>query len=197
MAEIRSTLEMVMERAARMESDATDIFKNEDIEKQGMRLAAAYLRGEENGLQEVLTSTPVDNQVHIKKGIIVSLLRNITLPREENEQTIAEKAIQGLLGLCQNNEELTPVFPEMQSIIDRYLGHKKELKGQLEEQFAQQIAMMEQNLAQQTGAQTQLHPSQHPKFAEEWQRVQSDLTEQYGRAIDQYKDHIKKQLLAS
>ncbi len=197
MAEIRSTLEMVLERAARMEAEASDIFQNEEQEKKGMRLAAAYLRGEEPEIAAVLATSPAEDQPHIKKGIVISLLRNIVLPREKDEQTAAEKAMQGLLDLCRNNEELAPVFPEMKSILDRYLSHTEELRGQLEEQFAQQMAMMEQNLAQQTGTHTKLHPSQHPKFAEEWQRIQTDLSEQYGRAIDQYKEHIKKHLIAS
>ncbi len=197
MAEIRSTLEMVLERAARMEAEASDVFQNEDKEKKGMRLAAAYLRGEEPELVAVLASNPAEDQVHIKKGIVISLLRNITLPRETDEQTAAEKAMQGLLDLCRDNAELAPVFPEMKSILDRYLAHKKEIRGQLEEQFAQQMAMMEQNMAQQTGVQTKLHPSQHPQFAEEWQKIQNDLSEQYGRAIDQYKEHIEKYLITT
>ena len=196
MAEIRSTLEMVLERAARMEAEASDIFQDEEKEKQGMRLAAAYLRGEEPELAAILASKPVEEQTHIKKGIVISLLRNITLPREKDEQTATEKAILGLMDLCQDNRELVPVFPEMKSILDRYLSQKEELRGQLEEQFAQQMAMMEQNMAQQTGVQTKMHPSQHPQFAEEWQRIQNDLTEQYGRAIDQYKEHITKHLIA-
>ena len=196
MAEIRSTLEMVLERAARMEAEASDIFQDEEKEKKGMRLAAAYLRGEETELAPILASSPAEDQVHIKKGIVISLLRNITLPRETDEQTAAEKAMQGLLDLCRDNAGLAPVFPEMKSLLDRYLVQKEELRGQLEEQFSQQIAMMEQNMAQQTGVQTKMHPSQHPQFAEEWQRIQSDLTEQYGRAIDQYKEHITKHLIA-
>lgn len=197
MAEIRSTLEMVLERAARMEAEASDIFQNEETEKKGMRLAASYLRGEETELAAILASSPTEDQAHIKKGIIISLLRNITLPRETDEQTTAEKAIQGLLNLCRGNGELAPVFPEMKSILDRYLSHMEELRGQLEEQFAQQMTIMEQSMAQQTGVQTKLQLSQHPKFAEEWQRIQSELTEQYGRAIDQYKEHIEKHLLTS
>lgn len=197
MAEIRSTLEMVLERAARMEAETSDIFQNEDKEKKGMRLAAAFLRGEESELMATLSSSPAEEQAYIKKGVVLSLLRNITLPRETAEQTAPEKAMQGLMQLCQNNHELPPVFPEMKSILDRYLAHKEELRGQLEEQFAQQLTMMEQNLAQQTGVQTKLHPSQHPQFAEQWQKIQNDLTEQYGRAIDQYKEHLEKHLIAA
>jgi hypothetical protein len=39
-----------------------------------------------------------------------------------------------------------------------------------------------------------LQPSQHPKFAEEWQRIQVELNDQYGRAVEQYKEFIAKQL---
>ena len=47
MAEIRSTMDMVMERAARLAAEAKDSSSDDDLLNQGMRLAAAYLNGEE------------------------------------------------------------------------------------------------------------------------------------------------------
>ena len=62
-------------------------------------------------------------------------------------------------------------------------------------QFEQQMQMMEQNLAKQTGMQMKLAPSQHPKFQEEWLKVQTELDGQYGKAIDQYKGLIEQRLI--
>ncbi len=193
MAEIRSTLEMVLERAARMEANASDDLLLEEKEKQGMRLAAAYLRGEQINLADALEKCAASEQRYVKKGMVSSLLRNIVLPRKD-ESSAAEKAMQALMEIGSENSEFAQVFSEMKSILDRFLSHKDQLKKQLEEQFSQQMALMEKNLTQQTGIKMKLQPSQHPKFAEEWQRIQTELNDQYGRAIEQYKEFISKQL---
>ncbi|MFH1217644.1 MAG: DUF6657 family protein [Pseudomonadota bacterium] len=197
MAEIRSTLEMVLERAARMEAEASSgKFSGEEKEKEGMRLAAGFMRGEQVDLAAALAAADKEALIYIKKGMVVALLRNIVLPRDAEEQSNAEKAMQGLMAIAKGVAELEPVFPEIKSILERYQSHKEQLKEQLEEQFSHQMAMMEKTLAQQTGMKMKLQPSQHPKFAEEWQRVKVELNDQYGRAISQYKEYISKFLSA-
>ncbi|MEW6290309.1 MAG: DUF6657 family protein [Thermodesulfobacteriota bacterium] len=197
MAEIRSTLEMVLERAARMEARASNDVMQQEKEKEGMRLAAGYLRGEQVALAAALVKCPAEAQPHVKKGMVTALLRNIVLPRKADEAPAAAKAMQALMEIGRDKGDLAQVFTEMKSILDRYLSHKEQLKKQLEEQFAQQMMLMEKNLAQQTGMKMKLQPSQHPKFAEEWQRIQVELNDQYGRAVEQYKEFIAKHLTAA
>ncbi len=193
MAEIRSTLEMVLERAARMEAEASSgRVSGEEKEKEGMRLAAAFMRGES---VDLLAPTGGPEALHCKRGMVAALLRNILLPRHGEELAQAEKAMEGLMALARGVAELAPVFPEMKSILERYQSHQEQLKKQLEDQFAQQMAMMEKTLAQQTGMKMKLQPAQHPKFAEEWQRIRVELQDQYGRALNQYKEYINKLLV--
>ncbi|MFZ5761171.1 MAG: DUF6657 family protein [Thermodesulfobacteriota bacterium] len=195
MAEIRSTLEMVLERAARMEAEASSgRVSGEEKEKEGMRLAAAFMRGESVDLLASLAPTGPES-LHCKRGMVVALLRNILLPRHGEELAQAAKAMEGLMELARGVAELAPVFPEMKSILERYQSHQEQLKKQLEDQFAQQMAMMEKTLAQQTGMKMKLQPAQHPKFAEEWQRIRLELQDQYGRALNQYKEYINKLLV--
>lgn len=194
MAEIRSTMDMVLERAARLEAAASDAADTSEQEKEGMRLGARYLRNEDEDIPAALEAIPAESRAPVMKGMVTVLLRNITLPRDPDDQAGADKAMQGLMGLGRGNNELAAVFQEMKSILDRYLTHKDQLRQQLEDQFAQQMGMMEESLTQQTGVQIKLEPSQHPKFAEEWQRVMTEMNEQYGRALKQYKEFISQRL---
>lgn len=193
MAEIRSTMEMVLERAARLEAEAGDSLVDEEKVQEGMRLAARYLRGEEEDFSAV-QKMPAEHGRLVLQGALTALLRNITLPREEEDQAAMDKVVQGLLQLGKD-PQLQAVIAEMKKILGQYLQHKKQLHGQLEEQFAQQMGMLEQSLGQQTGMQVNLEPSQHPKFAEEWQKVMTQLNDQYGNALDQHKAYIE-QLIA-
>lgn len=196
MAEIKSTMDMVLERAARMAAGALegDYLAEERI-KEGMRLSAAYMRGEGGSLAEKLAVLPPAEKVPVRKGAVQAMLRNIFLAREAEKQAVAEKAMNGLVEIGQGDGELLKILGEMKKILDGYRQHGEQLKEQLEAQFSQQMAMMEQNLAKQTGMAMKLQPSQHPKFQEEWARIQNQLNEQYGQALQQLKDLVEQHLV--
>ena len=194
MAEIKSTLEKVLERAASMGQASEEQLAAEEKQKQGMRLAADYLQDKVANLSGSHES--IDKEPLFRKGLVEVFLRNIILPRDEDQER-TEKAMQGLLELGQNSGELVTVFGEMKQILDHYLQHKKELRNQVEEAFRQQ---MEQALAQQTGQAglgMKVDPSLHPKFQEEWVRIKGEVDEQYGQALEQHKNMVAQKFLVS
>ena len=195
MAEIKSTLDMVMERAARIGTASKEDLNHEEATKKGMRLAASYLRGEEVSLQRALQEESDANKRFVQQGIVQTMLRNIVLPRKTDQQELAEKAMHGLVEMVgQAGGELLQVFGELKKIVDQYLQHREQLRDQLKAQFTQQMEMMQQSLAQQTGVSMKLDPAQHPKFQEEWQRIQTELNDQYGRALEHYKKLVEQHL---
>ncbi|MBU0728221.1 MAG: hypothetical protein KKE17_01960 [Proteobacteria bacterium] len=193
MAEIRSTLDMVMERAARMTAESGEALDPEEQQKQGMRKAAGFMRGDDDDLLQSFTGVKPDEQVAIRQGMAKTLLRNIVLPRDEESGEV-NRAIQGLLQLGQGGSDLMSVFSDMKSILDRYGEHKKQLREQLENAFAQQMQQMEQSVAKKTGVKVNIDPSRHPKFQEEWLKYKSELDDQYGRALDQHKELVSQRL---
>ena len=194
MAEIKSTLEKVLERAAAMGNASQEEIATEERVKDGMRMGADYLRGEEVDFSNALEQTT--SSVLIKRGLVQAFLRNITLPRDDEQQR-AERAMQGLLALGKGSGDLLSIFKDMKGLLDHYQQHKKEIIQQLEDAFRQQ---MEQALAQQTGQTGQgmnVNPTLHPKFQEEWSRVKSDLDTQYNQALDQHKDLVAQRFLVA
>jgi hypothetical protein len=187
MAEIKSTLEKVMERAASMGRASQEEIQAEEREKEGMRMAADYLQGREVDFSGVLEGT--GGSALVKKGVVQIFLRNITLPRDDDKQR-AEKAMQGLLELAKGSGDLQAVFKDMMGILEHYRQHKKEIQQQVEEAFRQQ---MEQALAQQTGQKglgMKMDPRMHPKFQEEWSKVKADLDGQYNKVLQQHKELV-------
>ena len=192
MAEIKSTLEKVLERAASMGHATQEEIAAEERVKDGMRMGADYLRGIEVDFSSALEQTT--SSVLIKRGLVQAFLRNITLPRDDDKQR-AERAMQGLLALGKESGDLLSIFKDMKGILDHYQQHKKEIRRQVEEAFMQQ---MEQALAQQTGQAglgMKVDPKLHPKFLEEWSRVKSDLDTQYNQALDQHKNLVAQRFL--
>ncbi len=194
MAEIKSTLEKVMERAASMGRATQEEIATEERIKDGMRMGADYLRGEDVDFSNALEQTT--SSVLVKRGLVQAFLRNITLPRDDEQQR-AERAMQGLLALGKGSGDLLSIFKEMKGILDHYQQHKKEILQQLEDAFRQQ---MEQALAQQAGQAglgMKVDPTLHPKFQEEWSRVKSELDTQYNQALNQHKDLVAQRFLVT
>lgn len=191
MAEIKSTMEMVLARAARMEAEeGGEDHMAEDQVKDGMRAGAAYMRDEKTDLLAALDACPPGARGHFIKGVAEALLRNITLPRGDEALDKAGQAMNGLTMVGLNHQDLLPVFGDLTKILDQYRKHCEQLKEQLEANFAQMMPQLEAAMAQKTGQRMKLQPSQHPKYQEEMQRAMDDLNGQYGRAIDQHKQMV-------
>jgi len=194
MAEIKSTLEKVMERAAAMGNATKDEIAAEERVRDGMRMGGDYLKGEEVDFSSALEQT--SDSVLIKRGLVQAFLRNIVLPRD-NDQQRAERAMQGLLELGKGSGDLMSIFKDMKGIMDHYLQHKKEIFQQVEDAFRQQ---MEQAVAQQggeAGLGMKVDPALHPKFQEEWSRIKADLDTKYNQALDQHKDQVAQRFLVT
>ena len=193
MAEIKSTMEMVLERAARMAAGASDQESNEDLEKLGMRMAADFLNETGKSLIDDLLQQPADRQVAVRAGMAKTLLRNIVLPRDKDLVESGIKALQGLLELGQSAGELTSICAEMQQLLGHYSQHKEQLKQQLESAIR---AQLEQKGAQRGKAagQVTMNPAMHPQYQEEWSRMLTDLNAQYNLALDQRKKMIQERL---
>jgi hypothetical protein len=187
MAEIKSTLEKVLERAASMGRASQAELQAEEQGKKGMRLAADYLQGQELNFSEVMDETQGTGR--IKRALVQVFLRNISLPRN-GDLSRAERAMQGLLEMARGSGDLISVFRDMKGILDHYQKQLKDVRQQLEEAFRQQL---EQAMNQQTGQPglgLKINPALHPKFQEEWSRIKSDLDDQYNKALQQHKELI-------
>ncbi|OIP43972.1 MAG: hypothetical protein COZ12_03795 [Deltaproteobacteria bacterium CG_4_10_14_3_um_filter_60_8] len=189
MAEIKSTMEMVLARAARIAAIAGPATSAEDTIKDGMRLAAGFLRGEAGDLFQKLTGRPAPVQPALRQGMATTLLRNILLPREDDQLDLAEKAMRGLMQLGDNDRGLLDLCRETTTILEQYQQHGKQLRAQLEQSFTQQL---EASQARQPGPARKIDPTRHPKFQEEWLNLKLQLDDQYSKVLDQQKGLIKQ-----
>lgn len=195
MAEIKSTLEKVMERLAAMDSSPAEDFRADEKIKEGMRLGADYLKGREISFEQVLSDQSSENISFFRKGLVDVFLRNVVLPRDE-DMAMTGRVMQGLLALSGGAGDLTDILGEMKMILDHYLKQKKQYRQQLETAMRRHL---EQTLSQQQGGQTDIDmktidPTRHPKFQEEWQKIKDGLNEQFGAALEQHKVLISQRL---
>jgi hypothetical protein len=190
MAEIKSTMDLVMERAARFGKATSEELEKGDACKKGMQLTAEYLNGTFESLNEVLSAEKPGIQMIVRKGMAGGLLRNITLPRDEISRERSDKCFKGILELSGGASDVTSICQEMIQILGQYNQHRDQLRQQLEEQIRMQY---EQYISQQGGAQKggmKIDPTTQPKFREELARADMELNSQYNEALEQRKKMI-------
>jgi len=195
MAEIKSTMEMVLERAAKMADEAPSINSDEDLIKTGMRIAADYLNKKVTDLHKTLLTQPAEAQVPVRKGMAQTLLRNIVLPRDEELEQSAAEAIRGILSLARNAGEISSICGELQQILEQYGQHKEQTIQQLEDALRSQIE--QQQMANGKTEQGNINPAMHPQYREEVMKTLTSLNNQYNDAITQRKDMILDRLCPS
>ena len=194
MAEIKSTMELVLERAARMGKATSEEIEQDEAIKEGMHLIVPYLDGKGEPPSKLLADQEPARQTAIRLGMARTLLRNLFLPRDEHGQERTEQAARGLLDLAGGAGDIVSICQDMQHIIGQYRQHREQLRGQLEEQIRMQY---EQAMAQQMGGQAgelNIDPTMQPKFKEEWARVEAELDAQYNQALNQHREQLKQRL---
>ena len=193
MAEIKSTMEMVLERAARMSERSSGPAQEDEIEKEGMRMAAYFLDGTVTELNEELLQKPNDQQTGIRNGMIGVLLRNIILPRDETITARTEQALKGLAQLGPSGE-LQSLYQEIRQILGQYNQHKEQVLQQIDEAIRAQLMQQLAQQGQQVSDPKAINPSMHPKYREEVARAEGDLNGQYNQALDERKESIRQRL---
>ena len=192
MAEIKSTMEKVLERAARLAADSGNQADSDDLSRIGMRMAADYLSaGNQNLLQE-LQLKPAEQQTDIRAGMARTLLRNVVLPRDKELVETGSKALQGLLDLAQMSGELAAICSEIKQLLGQYNQHKEQMKQQLDQAIRAQLEQKMGGQRSKLSGQVAMNPAMHPQYQEEWARMQSDLNTQYNQALDQRKKMIEQ-----
>ena len=199
MAEIKSTLDMVLARAAPIaaESDAEED-SGEDVVKEGMRLAAAYLNPTGGSgvppapLAEALAGQSLIKQAALRRGMAQTLLRNIVLPRDEVLKERSELAIKGIIDLlaAQFGAAVTTTCAELGQLLGQYGKHKEQMTQQLEDALLHQLEQQYTGRGIQPPA--RLTAAMHPKYKDELARLLLDLNGQYGQAMDQRKEIITR-----
>ena len=189
MAGIKSTMDLVMERAARMGVATPDEMRHEENLKKGMQCTAEYLNGTKPSLLAILGEQATSQQTAIRKGMLASLLRNLFLPRDEDGTQRIERAIRGIVELNQDTPDVAALCQELQTIASQYGQHRKQLYEQLKEQMRMQIEQLLMRKGMKADS-MKIDPTMEPQFKEQWTRLEMDLDRQYSQALEQFKAQL-------
>lgn len=190
MAEIKSTLELVMEKAARIAAKESSPVTVDQLIKKGMRIGAEYMnsKGDYDIIAQFIQLDQEEKEP-VLEGCFKTIARNITLPREDDQNPAALKALECLVKLSGNDPSVNNTCGELQQLLEQYLQHKVQVTDQLEGALKQQLEQHAISQGQEPG---DVNPKLHPKYSEELGRMISDLNDQYNQAINERKQLIRQ-----
>lgn len=189
MAEIKSALELALEKAERFGKASKEELAKERYYEQGRHLAVNYLKGE-GDLEAELKKLPPEALEPVRRAIKEVLLRNITLPRDETVDERQRRALEGLLLAASNKKAMGVLKKEVEQIWQQFLQARNGAYQQLKASFAHQLSSYTRALEAQLGARVRLEVEHLPQFQEEWRKFETQLINQFEPVLADRKERM-------
>jgi len=190
MAEIRSSLDIALEKAARLGSvDKEEMARQTRVER-GRRLAVTFLQSRDATMRSLLEGVDPQGFQDVMAGVFQVLMRNIILPRDE-QRTEIDRALAGIGEL--KGSSARGILSQIDQLIDAYLQNKKHYYEQLKVQMEGKLGGLQEAMAQQYGMRgmARLSAESIPQFQQEWAKLSSEIAEQFQQRLDLLKANLE------
>jgi hypothetical protein len=191
MAEIRSALEIAMEKADRLGKAGNEELEANELLDRGRRLAARYMQDEETDLRASLHYSSAAQLSFLLKGAVDILVRNIVLPRDKDQWAAINKALKGLVELRGSSAQ--QVIPEIRQLLEAYEQTRKRYYEQVKSGMQRKLGSMQKAIAQQYGteAAASINVDALPEFQQEWSKISADIKEQFEQQLTSLKTYLE------
>jgi hypothetical protein len=167
----------------------------EELEQQewaekGQKMAAEFLAGRIGSLQAALSEVPGHMMGSVIASVSDTLLRNIVLPREQDQWQEIEKALQGIIEI--KGSAAMQVIPGIKDLLKQY----EQTMQQYLEQFRAQMEQAMQAAGQGGGGSLGMGGSPGADagtiaaMQKEWERISAEINQQFEQQLDQFKAYL-------
>jgi len=192
MGEIKSALEIAMEKVEKLGGVTEEERLKWKYVPEGEKLAVRYLKQDLNLLAE-LSRYEENARKYVIDGAQDILTRNINLPKNDSARRSNKRAMEGLKILKNDKVSVENVYSRIRRIFDHYVEQGEQqrkqayesLKAELEDKIMQAV---KQQLGSFAGIKVDVESQ--PQFQEEWRKVQTQLDLQYIKLLDEYKQEL-------
>jgi hypothetical protein len=189
-AEIKSALELALEKAEQYGRASREEMALAQYQDQGRHLAVEFLKGE-GDLAADLKNLPAPVQPAARLAIKEVFLRNLGLPRDNTVDPRQKRAVEGLLLVADNPKAMAHLQAELEQILQQYLQIRSNAVQQLKARFAAGVGQMQQAMEAKYRQKMDLDVEHLPQFQEEWRRFQGQLQDQFGAMLENLKARMR------
>lgn len=191
MGEIKSALELALERTAGVQGDKKSVEEYEHKQK-GKRLLSQLTENPKLDIKKELHQYKGEQRKWVGDGFVEVALSNIALPTTEADLGRLEPIKNGLATALGKKAEIEYLFDQAHQLLTQYLENRQQLIEHVRNQFAQRIRQKEEEFARQYGSSVRLDPAQDPEFAGVLQQNMRQLQGQYQQVLDQLREEVRR-----
>ncbi len=189
MAEIKSALELALEKAERFGKASPEEMQEVKWQEQARQLAGEFLR-EKIDLEPELKKIPPEAQSALAKYVKEILLRNINLPREGVVNDANKRAQIGMLQVARDKKAMQRVLQEIDQLYKSYAQVRQNALQQVKAQFNAQLDSVRKTMEAQMQRPLNVDVEQTPQFQEQWRNFEAQLNQQFEPLLDKHKSML-------
>ncbi len=191
MGEMKSAWQIAMEKADKLGKVSPDELNSIKYVPEGNRIASLFILDEKSDLlSELAKFPPGDPARFIKKGIDEILVRNITLPRNDEDARKTNRAMAGLRLIKENKKQLESVLGLVNTLVNQYQVALQQTYAEFKKKAEVTIQQASRTMRPQRGDQVPPEQKLQLQLQEEWRMVHGELDAQYDRALDEHRRKI-------
>ena len=191
MGEIRSALEIALEKTEGIKSDRQAI-ENEKTKNAGKKAAAVFLGG--GSLEDfaaAIAEAADSGRQKFAEGALPIFCAAVKLPKDEKEAACVRHLAEGFKALFPR-AGLDALFRQAEVIFNQYLEDEDRLCAALEQQFMPRLKAKAEALSKQYGQPVSISLDQDPDYSAALSRGLSALQDQYGAVINEIRGRMKE-----
>jgi len=186
LAEIKSTLELALEKADRIGKASPAEMQSAARVERARHLAGEYLREKCDLDAEVAKLAPEDRS-DILATLKDVLLRNISLPHGDSMDPSCRLAMAGMVQVAKDKKTMQRLVAEINQLFKSYAQVRTNALQQLKTSFSSQLEGVKRAYEAQTHMKVNVDVEHLPQFQEEWRRFESQLSQQFEPLLDKHK----------
>ena len=192
MGEIKSALELALERTEGIKGDKETLQKHQ-AEEDGKKAASQFLQNpEESDLGKFVKQYSGEYREIVRAGIMSVLLANVILPATAENSSRLKIVEKGLSAVAGNKRQVGYIIQQIEQFFTQYLDNREQVTQRLSKQYEPRLRQKEEELAKQFGSQVKIDMKQDPEYLQTLRQTLSRLEEQYQEALAQAKDELRK-----
>jgi hypothetical protein len=193
MGDMKSSWQIAMEKAEKLGKVSPEELNSIKYVPEGNRIASQYLQDAKSDLMAEMAKFPAaDVAKYVKNGIDEILLRNISLPHNEEDMRRTNRAMAGLRLIKENKKQLESVLGLINNLVNQYQLALKQTYEEFKKKAEMTVQQASRGARPQRGDQMPLEQRLQLQIQEEWRQIHGELDAQYGKALDEHKQNIRE-----
>ena len=193
MGEMKSAWQIAMEKADKLGKVSPDELNSIKYVPQGNKLASQFLIDDKMDISgEIAKVQPPEAIPFVKQGAEEILLRNIGLPRNDEEMRKTNRSMAGLRSIKENKKQLESIFGLIDTLVSQYKLALQQTYVEFKKNAEATVQQASRNMRPQRGDQMSPEQRLQIQLQEEWRQIQSELDAQYEKALEEHKQKIRE-----